>query len=64
LLKSKACPHTPGGCGYRGPLPQIIEYLQQDEAFPSATSFREQCFDACCILREEHTPDDQLEFIG
>jgi hypothetical protein len=35
---------------------ETIELLQQDEVFTSATSFREQCFQACRILREEQTP--------
>jgi hypothetical protein len=40
---------------------EIIECLQQDEACTDATYFREQCFLACRILREEHTPRVPLE---
>jgi hypothetical protein len=43
---------------------EIIDCLQQDEAFPSATSFREQCFHIYRILREEHMTRVPLEFIG
>jgi hypothetical protein len=41
-----------------------VEGLQQDEAFTSVTSFCEQCFHVCRILREEHTPYIPLELIG
>jgi hypothetical protein len=43
---------------------EIIECLQQDEVSTSATSFREQCFHGCRILREEYTPRVPLEFIS
>jgi hypothetical protein len=43
---------------------EVIECLQQDEAFTSATSFREQCFHACRILRKGHAPRVSLELIG
>jgi hypothetical protein len=38
--------------------------LQAEEAFMSSTTLREQCFHACCVLREEHSPPVSFKLIG
>jgi hypothetical protein len=43
---------------------EVIECMQHDEVHTSATSFREQCFQACRIVREEHTPGVPLKLVG
>jgi hypothetical protein len=43
---------------------EIIECPHQAEALTSATSFSEQCFHACRIVREERTPHVTLKPIG
>jgi hypothetical protein len=42
----------------------LIEWLQGNDGFTSATSFRDQCFHACRILGEGHTQRVPLELIG